>query len=198
MIPELTVLAWRKKKKQIRKLTPAVTRRTFVYRISRRQYEAEWGNEYIRPRFLRRVWGRVKPRPTLLVKFLVFVFQLLPKVGRLQTLSFRIPTPEAERLFVKSFDTTVERYRAELIALDSGQLRLANEDFDTGKPTRAGEYKLADETYAELLDRLAQNRFRAPTTDRAGAGRRRTRRCSAPCGARRSQTDRRGPGDPPA
>ena len=100
VIPELTVLAWRKKKKQIRKLTPAVTRRTFVYRISRRQYEAEWGNEYIRPRFLRRVWGRVKPRPTLLVKFLVFVFQLLPKVGRLQTLSFRIPTPEAERLFV--------------------------------------------------------------------------------------------------
>ena len=59
----------------------------------------------------------------------------------------------------------MERYRAELIALDAGQLRLANEDFDTGKPTRAGEYKLADETYAELLDRLAQNRFRAATPE---------------------------------
>ncbi len=44
VIPELTVLAWRKKKKQIRKLTPTVTRRAFVYRISRQQYEAEWGN----------------------------------------------------------------------------------------------------------------------------------------------------------
>ncbi len=165
VIPELTVLAWRKKKKQIRKVIPTVTRRTFVYRISRRQYEAEWGNEYFRPRLLHRVWGRVKPRPTLLARFLVFLFQLLPKVGRLQTLSFQIPTPESERLFVKSFDTTVERYQAELIALDNGQLRLANDDFDTGKPTRAGEYKLADETYAELLDRLAQNRFRGVTPE---------------------------------
>ncbi len=165
VIPEMTVLAWRKKKKEIRSLTPTATRRAFVFKLSRRQYEAEWGEEYIRPRFLHRVWGRVKPQPTVLARILVFLFQLLPKVGRLQTLSFRIPTPETERLFVKSFDTTVERYREELKTLDRGQLRLANEDFDTGKPTRAGEYKLADETYAELVDRLARNRFRAASPE---------------------------------
>jgi hypothetical protein len=38
-----------------------------------------------------------------------------------------------------------------------------NRDFDTGKPTQAYEYKLADQTYAALVERLAANQF-AQTT----------------------------------
>jgi hypothetical protein len=38
-------------------------------------------------------------------------------------------------------------------------LRLANVDLDTGRTTSAGEYELADETHAELLQRLAREHF---------------------------------------
>ena len=43
--------------------------------------------------------------------------------------------------------------------LGAGRLDLANTDFDTGKPSARGEYELADETYAELLHRLADRKF---------------------------------------
>jgi hypothetical protein len=34
-------------------------------------------------------------------------------------------------------------------------LKLDNQNFDTGRPTRKGEYKKADETYEKLLDHFA-------------------------------------------
>ena len=39
------------------------------------------------------------------------------------------------------------------------KLSLENTDFDTGKPTVAGEYGLTDEAYAKLLDKLADRKF---------------------------------------
>ncbi len=36
---------------------------------------------------------------------------------------------------------------------------LANTDLDTGRPSAHGEYELADRTYFELLERLADRRF---------------------------------------
>ncbi|QNP52554.1 hypothetical protein H9L05_01905 [Hymenobacter qilianensis] len=36
---------------------------------------------------------------------------------------------------------------------------LPNADFDTGRPTRAGEYALADETYGEWVRKLADKKF---------------------------------------
>jgi hypothetical protein len=41
-----------------------------------------------------------------------------------------------------------------LQSVRANRLDLRNTDFDTGEPTRRGEYKLADETYAELVARL--------------------------------------------
>jgi hypothetical protein len=38
-------------------------------------------------------------------------------------------------------------------------LNLRNTDFDTGRPARHGEYALADETYAELLQKLSARKF---------------------------------------
>jgi hypothetical protein len=38
-------------------------------------------------------------------------------------------------------------------------LSLRNIDFDTGRPSAHGEYELADETYAKLLDTLADRKF---------------------------------------
>jgi hypothetical protein len=41
-----------------------------------------------------------------------------------------------------------------LAAVRNNRLDLRNTDFDTGQSSRRGEYKLADETYAELAKRL--------------------------------------------
>ena len=87
------------------------------------------------------------------------LYKLLPKIGPLRPLSFKTPTPEAETLFVASFKDTSERYRRALAAVGSGRLDLANTDFDTGKPSAHGEYALADDTYAELLDQLSKDKF---------------------------------------
>ncbi|HYM13430.1 MAG TPA: hypothetical protein VEU62_22010, partial [Bryobacterales bacterium] len=38
-------------------------------------------------------------------------------------------------------------------------LRLPNENFDVGLPTRAGKYKGADEAYAKLVGKLADRQF---------------------------------------
>jgi hypothetical protein len=116
-----------------------------VYRYSRQQFEREFGGDYRRPGFFAR--------------FLAFVYRLLPKIGPLRPLSFKTPTPEAERLFADSFKDTRARYGAALDQVRRGRLNLANTDFDTGKPRAFGEYALADETYAELLRRLGDTRF---------------------------------------
>ena len=60
---------------------------------------------------------------------------------------------------MKSFDATFDRYRALLEEVKTDRLRLANENLDLGKPTRAGGYNLADNAYASLLGKLADRHF---------------------------------------
>jgi len=76
-----------------------------------------------------------------------------------RVLSFSVPTREAERLFLESFATAKDRFRQSLVAVSQARLSLANTDLDTGRPTRRGEYSLADETYDEWLGKLADGGF---------------------------------------
>src|SRR5262249_29840659 len=99
-IPQMTRIAWEKKHDEIEKLAPSVPRNAFVFTYTRNQYNKEFGTEYKRPGIVPRV--------------LVWFFRVLPKVGPLQALAFKVPTPEAERLFVDSFKTACDRYRARL------------------------------------------------------------------------------------
>jgi hypothetical protein len=46
-----------------------------------------------------------------------------------------------------------------LAELHGGKVQLPNVDFDTGRATKAGEYKLTDDTYADLLDKIAQHKY---------------------------------------
>jgi len=149
LIPELTRTAWHDKRDEIEKLTPGVQESAFVFTYTRQQYEREFGSSYHRPSFFARIVG--------------FFYTLLPKIGPLKPLSFRIPTPEAERLFADSFKDARARFRTALGDVERGRLDLRNTDFDTGNPSRHGEYSLADETYAELLHRLADQRFASVT-----------------------------------
>jgi len=144
-IPQMTKVAWGKKHEQIERVTPGIQRRTFVFNLPRKQYDKEFGVDYAKPHGLAR--------------FLAVVYRLVPKIGPFRSLSFSVPTPEAERLFLESFINTRERFRQSLDALRAHRLRLPNTDFDTGKPTVRGEYPLADATFDELLDKLAQRTF---------------------------------------
>jgi hypothetical protein len=80
-------------------------------------------------------------------------------------MAFKNPTAQTEELYLKSINTTVDQYRAYLKEVGAGTLHLANRDFDTGKETRAAEYPLTDDTYAQLLAQLAARNFDRTTAD---------------------------------
>jgi Zinc dependent phospholipase C len=147
LIPDITRLAWREKQDEVRKLRPGIDERSFVYSINRQDYERQYGTSYRKPGFLAR--------------FIVFVVKILPKVGPLSPLAFRVPTPEAERLFIQSFVAVRERYGALLNLTRRNALNLQNTDFDTGRVTMRGEYARADQAYADLREKLAKK----PATD---------------------------------
>jgi hypothetical protein len=76
-------------------------------------------------------------------------------------MAFKLPTPEAERLFIDSFEATLGRYRGYLSTLSDGRpLSLANLNFDTGEPVRPGEYRLADIAYKRLMEKVRQHAHR--------------------------------------
>ena len=62
-------------------------------------------------------------------------------------------------MYIKSINKTVDDYGALLREQKAGRLTIQNLDFDTGRDTRAGEYSLADKTYAHLLHDLAKHNF---------------------------------------
>jgi hypothetical protein len=144
-IPNITRVAWRDKREEIERIKPGIAQGRFIFNLSRRDYERDFGRDY--------------QRPGLLTRFLGVLYKLLPKIGPLRPLKFEAPTPESERLFLASFQDTRERYQTSLQAVSRGRLSLPNTNFDTGKLSAHGEYALADDTYAELLDRLAGRQF---------------------------------------
>lgn len=146
-MPNLTKAAWQAKKSDIQEASPGITRRKFQYHMSRAEFNQAYGTDY--------------DRPNLLARFSAWIIKVLPKLGPFQTLAFKPPTPEAEKLFYHSFNTTVENYKMLIKQLrQQDQLKLANMQLDTGKPSKPGDYKLTDETYAELLHKLAKYDFK--------------------------------------
>jgi len=145
MIPQMTQIALRTHKKDIMKERPDLAKKEFLYRLSRSDYEKEWGKDYTKPDFGTRVWS--------------VVLRYMPKIGPFKALAFNNPTPQTEDLYFKSINTTVDQYRLYLQEVRAGSLELANCDFDTGKETKAAEYSLTDDTYAKLLGQLADRKF---------------------------------------
>jgi hypothetical protein len=144
-IPQATRIAWTLKKDEIQKDVPGITKRKFLYNLSRASYEKQWGKNYQPPTF----WE----------KFLAFLYKLLPKIGPLRVLQFRTPTPQAEKLFEESFNATLVRYRTLLSDEASGHLELINNNFDTGVLTGPGKYRMNDDAHAKLLGLLAEQKF---------------------------------------
>ena len=68
-------------------------------------------------------------------------------------------TPSSAPVHLRGFDSTTTSYRRSLVHLAANGLALDDRDLDTGKPTRAGEYKLADAAYTRMLHALAGKKF---------------------------------------
>ena len=145
MIPEMTQVALQTHKKEMMRETPNFARRKFLYRLSRSDYEKQWGKDYVKPGVRTRILS------TLL--------RYMPKVGPFKGLAFNNPTPQTEDLYFKSINSTIEQYRAFLEQVRNNNLVLANCDLDTGQPTKAAEYSLTDDAYAKLLAQLSEKKF---------------------------------------
>src|SRR3954464_1192532 len=145
IIPEMTRVALVLKKDEMVREDPSFAKQKFLYNLKRADFEKEWGKNY--------------EKPGLGAKIIAVFFRLLPKIGPFKALSFKMPSPETETLYLKSVNATVDQYRAYIQDVAAGRLTLANTDFDTGQPTRAGEYRLTGEAYAKLLNKLADAKF---------------------------------------
>src|ERR1051326_2479981 len=149
IIPKTTQVAWETKKDEIQKDVPGMTREKFLYNLSKTEYEKAWGHTYQKPGFGSRV--------------LAWVMRIFPKVGPFAALNFRTPTPETEKLFMASFNATVERYKTLLTAEAARGANPPDLNLDVGKPTTVGMYKISDEAYAKLVHKLAERDFEGMT-----------------------------------
>ena len=87
--------------------------------------------------------------------FAAFIF-ILPKVGTLKMLAIKGPTPQTEDLYVKSLNRSIKTMRRVLADYDHIDHYLANRDLDTGTFVKPGGYRLADQTYAKLLEMITK------------------------------------------
>jgi hypothetical protein len=151
LIPEMTQVALQTHKKDMMRERPDFAKQKFLYRLSRSDYEKEWGKDYTKPGFGTRILS------TLL--------RYMPRIGPFKGLGFKNPTPATEDLYFKSINLTVDQYRAFLEEVRADSLVLPNCDLDSGQPTKAAEYSLTDNTYAKLLGQLSSRKFDGTTPE---------------------------------
>jgi hypothetical protein len=145
LFPDITRVAWSLKKNEILQSNPDATSRRFIYKMSRHSYY--------------KAFGKKRTRPGFSASVLAFIIRIVPKAGPLKALHFKAPSPEAEKLFVQSFDTVLAHYIVYTKNLRYGNLHLPDIDYDTGNKTMPGEYELADENYGTLLLMLSNDNF---------------------------------------
>jgi hypothetical protein len=80
MIPEMSRVALQTHKKDLMRETPDFAKRKFLFRLSRADYEKEWGKSY------------TKPGPG--ARVLSTLLRYMPKIGPFKALAFNNPTPQ--------------------------------------------------------------------------------------------------------
>src|SRR5580765_1298214 len=108
LIPQMTQVALQTHKKELMRETPNFSKQKFLYRLSRSDYERQWGKDYVKPGFGTRA----------LSTFLRY----MPKIGPFKGLAFDNPTPQTEDMYIKSINTTVDQYRAFLEEVGTDRL----------------------------------------------------------------------------
>jgi len=135
MISEFTKDAWRIRQSAITKLNPLADKKKYTYKIDKVAYEKEF--------------GKIPVKSTMLS----FVIAIFPKVGPLAKFHFKEPSPEVEKLFNQTMDTILLHYSVHLNSLAYSRPSLENINYDTGNKSVPKEYKIADKTYHELVEK---------------------------------------------
>jgi len=151
IIPAMTHMAWELRKDKIIQETPGMTKKKFLFNLSRSSYEKDWGTEY--------------KRPGIRARLLALALRLVPKSGPFKGLAFRAPTPAVETMFMNSFNATIDQYRKMLLNEKADHLTIPNENIDIGVLTEAGKYVGADLAYDKLLDKLTGTKFAGVSSD---------------------------------
>ncbi len=126
--------------------------RTFADRVARTNYDRHWKHAYNGPGF-----------KAHLLAILVF---LVPKVGAASDLAIKIPTPDTQEWYLRSVNHTVDVLRDTLNgARNDVDPPLPNLVLDTGGRAQLGDYKLADQAYAQLLRRITEKPQRPISED---------------------------------
>ena len=150
-VPEMTRVALLNRRQELVHETPNFDQRKFRYHLSRTHYEKEWGRGYRKPGFPERV--------------LAFLLRVIPKVGPASALAFKVPSTQAEDMYIKSVNQTLDNYNSLLRQVRRGNFELPDLDCDTGRATSAAEYSLADKTYEHLVKDLAAKHYLQPTAE---------------------------------
>jgi hypothetical protein len=145
LFPTIISTAWATKKAEITKLRPGITSREFRYQMRKANYYQEFGKEH--------------KNPGVFAVSLSLIIRILPKIGPLRTLKFKVPGPIPEKLFIQSFDSVLFYYTVSLKEINAGNISFSNIDFDTGKNCLMGEYPLTDKNYGNLLLKLQEKHF---------------------------------------
>src|SRR5437868_13032169 len=103
-------------------------RKKFLYRLSRADYEKEFGAKY--------------RRPVVFARILAFFLRIIPRFGPFKPLAYRDPTPQTEDLYFRSMNDVVDNYSRMVNEAATGDPNFPNRNLDTGDVTRAGDYKL--------------------------------------------------------
>ncbi|HLK96335.1 MAG TPA: zinc dependent phospholipase C family protein, partial [Hymenobacter sp.] len=96
LIPIASRAAWQSQRKEIRRLSPRARRREYVFNQSEKQYRELYGTSY--------------QRPGTGARLLSYFVRVLPKMGPLRPFAFKLPTPEAQKLFKASFRGVMREY----------------------------------------------------------------------------------------
>lgn len=119
--------------------------RIFAGRVERTNYFRQWKHA-----------GREDGFRAHLLAVLVFI---IPKIGPASDLAIKIPTVATEHRYFDAVNHTVDAFSEVLRQLQENHeqdgVAIPDVDLDTGRGTRRGDYPLADETYAQLVERLA-------------------------------------------
>jgi Zinc dependent phospholipase C len=151
-IPEMTEVAVASRRIDVPHEKKDRARQQFLYRLSRADYEKEFGTTYRHPGIFARILG-------------FLLHHLIPRFGPFKALNFKDPTPQTEDKYFKSMDNVVSEYHRLVRQVDNSNFKIPNRNLDTGDLTRAGQYTLADQAYDDLVCRLAKSNFAHLTPD---------------------------------
>lgn len=114
-------------------------------------------------------WDQYRHKPGIGTYSLAGLIFILPKVGLLSELAIKVPSAASEMEYVKSLNRSILGMGKVLGGVRSGNqtaivVDLENRDLDTGEKVVPGGYRLTDNTYAELLQKITQEQgYRIPS-----------------------------------